>query len=44
MKGVLIKVAEDCYFLSEDYEKAKNLVVKFIKENGSMTLAQFRDN
>lgn len=42
-EGVLVKVSEDCYFLSEDYENAKSLVVNFIKQNGSMTLAQFRD-
>ncbi|KZL90023.1 selenocysteine-specific translation elongation factor [Clostridium magnum] len=42
-EDVLVKVSEDCYFLSEDYENAKSLVVSFIKQNGSMTLAQFRD-
>ncbi|MCH5138112.1 selenocysteine-specific translation elongation factor [Clostridiaceae bacterium UIB06] len=42
-EGALVKVSEDCYFLSEDYQKAKDLVVSFIKQNGSMTLAQFRD-
>lgn len=42
-EGVLVKVSEDCYYLLEDYEKAKNLVSSFMQENGSMTLAQFRD-
>lgn len=42
-EGALIKVAEDCFFLSEDYEKAKNIVSDFIKKNESITLAQFRD-
>jgi selenocysteine-specific elongation factor len=42
-EGVLIKVSEDCFFLMEDYKKAIELVTKFIKENGSITLAQFRD-
>ena len=42
-EGSLIKVSEDCFFLSGDYEKAKELVSKFIQENGSITLAQLRD-
>jgi selenocysteine-specific elongation factor SelB len=42
-ESVLVKISEDCYFLAEDYEKAKDLVSSFMKNNGSMTLAQFRD-
>ncbi|MDW8799840.1 selenocysteine-specific translation elongation factor [Clostridium sp. A1-XYC3] len=42
-EGMLVKVSEDCYLLLEDYNKAKELVVEFIKNNESITLAQLRD-
>lgn len=42
-EGTLVKVSEDCYLLLEDYDKAKELVRSFINSNGSMTLAQLRD-
>lgn len=42
-EGVLVKVSEDCFFLLEDYNKVKELVVNLIKSNGSMTLAELRD-
>lgn len=41
--GVLFKVNEECTFLGESYEEAKESVVKFIKENGSISAAQARD-
>ena len=42
-EGVLIKVSEDCFFLIEDYNKVKDLIIRFITDNGSITLAQLRD-
>ncbi|WML35673.1 selenocysteine-specific translation elongation factor [Clostridium sp. OS1-26] len=42
-EGVLIKVSEDCFFLLEDYNRVKDLIIKFITDNGSITLAQLRD-
>ncbi|MEY7999018.1 selenocysteine-specific translation elongation factor [Clostridium sp. Mt-5] len=42
-KGDIVKVAEDCWFLAEDYERAKKIVIDFIKSNGSISLGQFRD-
>lgn len=42
-EAIIIKVAEDCFFLVENYDKVKNLIVKFIEDNGSITLSQLRD-
>lgn len=42
-EGVLVKVAEDCFFLLEDYKRIKELVISLITSNGSMTLAELRD-
>lgn len=42
-EGRIFKVSEDCFFMLEDYNKAKEIVVNFVGENGSITLAQFRD-
>lgn len=42
-EGVIIKVSEECMFLQEDYNRIKEIVVNFIKNNGSITLAQLRD-
>jgi selenocysteine-specific elongation factor len=41
--GDIIKVSEDCFFLKKDYNKIKELVAEFVKNNGSMTLAELRD-
>jgi selenocysteine-specific elongation factor len=41
--GDLVKIGENCCFLSRDYEKAKDVVVNFIRSRGSMSLAQLRD-
>ncbi|AKA72113.1 selenocysteine-specific translation elongation factor [Clostridium scatologenes] len=42
-EGIIVKVSEDCLFLKEDYDKVKELIVNFININGSLTLAQLRD-
>ncbi|NMM64560.1 selenocysteine-specific translation elongation factor [Clostridium sp. P21] len=42
-EGVIVKVSEDCIFLQEDYNKVKEFTVNFINKNGSLTLAQLRD-
>lgn len=42
-EGIIVKVSEDCLFLKEDYDKVKELIVNFINTNGSLTLAQLRD-
>ncbi|ADK15824.1 Selenocysteine-specific elongation factor [Clostridium ljungdahlii DSM 13528] len=42
-EGILVKVSEDCFFLLEDYRKVKELVINIITNNGSMTLAELRD-
>lgn len=42
-EGVLIKVSEDCFFLLEDYNRVKDIITRFITDNGSITLAQLRD-
>jgi selenocysteine-specific elongation factor len=41
--GDLVKAAEDCIFLGKYYVEAKEKVIKFIKENGSISAAQARD-
>jgi selenocysteine-specific elongation factor len=41
--GELMKAAEECIFLGRYYEEAKEKVVKFIQENGSISAAQARD-
>ncbi len=41
--GELVKAAEECIFLSKYYEEAKENVIKFIKENGSISAAEARD-
>lgn len=41
--GLIIKVAEDCFFAKSSYEKCKKLTADFIAENGSITVAQLRD-
>ncbi len=42
-EGAIVKVSEDCMFLNEDYNKVKELIINFIKTNGSLTLAELRD-
>ncbi len=42
-EGSIVKVSEDCMFLQEDYSKVKEMIISFIKENGSITLAELRD-
>lgn len=39
----LIKVAEDCIFTKEHYEKSKELVYNYIKENGSIAAGTARE-
>jgi selenocysteine-specific elongation factor len=41
--GLLIKAAEDCTFLASYYEEAKENVIKFIEQNGSISAAEARD-
>jgi selenocysteine-specific elongation factor len=42
-EGAIVKVSEDCMFLKEDYNKVKELIINFINTNGSLTLAELRD-
>ncbi|WP_050606807.1 selenocysteine-specific translation elongation factor [Clostridium niameyense] len=42
-EGILFKVNEECVLLTEFYNEAKERVTNFINENGSITVAQFRD-
>jgi selenocysteine-specific elongation factor len=41
--GDLVKAPEDCIFLGRYYEEAKDNVVAFIKEKGSISAAEARD-
>ncbi|NPV42876.1 MAG: selenocysteine-specific translation elongation factor [Firmicutes bacterium] len=41
--GLLIKVREDIVFHSEYYSKAKELLLKYLKEKGKINLGEFRD-
>jgi selenocysteine-specific elongation factor len=41
--GSLTKVSEDCVLLTNLYEDAKTLIIKFIKEQESISAAQARD-
>ncbi len=41
--GKLIKVSEDVIYLKEDYEKAKDLIRKYIEQKGSITASEARD-
>lgn len=42
-EGILFKVNEECVLLTEYYNEAKDRVTNFINENGSITVAEFRD-
>jgi selenocysteine-specific elongation factor len=39
----IIKLDEDTVISKQYYDKAKDMVINYIKENGEMTLAEFRD-
>jgi selenocysteine-specific elongation factor len=39
----IIKVNEDCITSQENYENAKNILIEFIKTNGKITAAEYRD-
>ena len=39
----LIKVADDCIFLKENYLKAKQDIIKYITDNGSISAGEARD-
>ncbi len=41
--GELIKVSEDYILLKKHYEYAKEIVIKFINENGNISVAKMRD-
>ena len=42
-QGQLVKVSAEVVFLAETYDEMVDRVVRFIKENGSITVAQVRD-
>ncbi len=42
-QGRLVKVSAEVVFLAETYDEMVDRVVRFIKENGSITVAQVRD-
>lgn len=42
-EGDLIKLNEDCTLLKEDYDRAKEIVVKYITENGSISASSARE-
>jgi selenocysteine-specific elongation factor len=42
-QGVLVRPSEDVLFLRETYEEMVSRIVAFIKQHGSMTVAQVRD-
>ena len=42
-EGVIIRVSEDCYYTKASYDKCKDMIVKYINENESITVAQLRD-
>ena len=42
-KKQLIKISEDILLHIEHYEKAKEMLMQFIKENGEISLSEFRD-
>ncbi len=42
-QGVLVRLSEDVLFLRETYDDMVKRIVAFMKENGSMTVAQVRD-
>ena len=42
-ENVLVKVKEDLYFHQEAMARLKAQLVKFLKENGEITVLQFKD-
>ena len=42
-QGVLVRLSEDVLLLKETYEEMVSRIVAFIKQHGSMTVAQVRD-
>ncbi len=42
-EGDLIKLNEDCTLLKDDYERAKEIVVKYITDNGSISASTARE-
>ncbi|WP_027625015.1 selenocysteine-specific translation elongation factor [Clostridium lundense] len=41
--GELIRINEDIIFSLENYNKGKDIIIKYIDEEGSITLGEFRD-
>ncbi|KRQ86004.1 Selenocysteine-specific elongation factor [Caloramator mitchellensis] len=41
--GILVKIDEEIYITKENYDNARQMVIDFIKNEGSITAAQFRD-
>ncbi|MDO6355364.1 selenocysteine-specific translation elongation factor [Caloramator sp. CAR-1] len=41
--GTLVKINEEIYLKAQDYERAKDMLIDFIKREGSITAAQYRD-
>lgn len=39
----IIKINEDCITSYEKFDKAKNILIEYIKENGKITAAEYRD-
>jgi selenocysteine-specific elongation factor len=42
-EGVIVKINEECYLLKEAYEKSKEMTAQYIRDNGSINVAQLRD-
>jgi selenocysteine-specific elongation factor len=42
-QGQLVKLNEDVIFLTETFEEMRDRVVTYLRENGSITVAQVRD-
>ena len=42
-QGVLVRLSEDVLLLRETYDEMVRRIIAFIKEHGSMTVAQVRD-
>lgn len=41
--GEIIRINEDIIFSLENYNKGKDIIIKYINEKGSITLGEFRD-
>lgn len=42
-EGIILPVKEDIFFLTSAVDEAKKILIKYLKENETITLAQFRD-